>query len=92
MMGPRFCKVQDSFDCFSGRNQVISKKKVHSCDFDGPFITQCNFDGPPKHHGPRGHCPPPLGGPGDIPHFEIVQLMRAINTFVAWTFVKCNYR
>ena len=48
------------FRIFSGRNQVLSNKKK----FDGPFITQCNLDGPPKHRGPRGHChplpPPPL--------------------------------
>ena len=32
--------------------------KLFACDFDGPITSQCHLDGPPKLHGPRGHCPP----------------------------------
>ena len=72
-----------NFDCFSGQNQVISKKKKRSSPkfrllglplrFRWPFYYSMQFGwaptrahGPPKHHGPRGHCPPcpPLRDPG----------------------------
>ena len=56
---------------------VISKKKVFdlpqtdlSVSFERPYEaigpSDEPHDGPPKLHGPRGHCPPlppPLGGP-----------------------------
>ena len=68
---------------FGPKYDVISKKKrvfteiltvrSYPCDFDGPFITQCNLDGPPLElMGPLNTmgpgvivppCPPPLRGP-----------------------------
>ena len=33
------------------------KKKQRSALFN-ELVFQCNLDGPPKVHGPRGHCPP----------------------------------
>ena len=63
-----------NFDCFSGRNQVISKKKGFSpkfwllglpLQFRWPFYYSMQFgwppsraNGPPEHHGPQGHSPP----------------------------------
>ena len=62
-----------NFNSFSGRNQVISKKKVFSeisslypakiklfaCDFDRPFTSQCLLDGSPlEFMGPRVIVPP----------------------------------
>ena len=50
---------------FPAKNRCFPKKKKKKVFELHMLISQRHFDGPPKHHGPRGHCLPwpPLGGP-----------------------------
>ena len=67
----RFCVLQNrrgkchnfllGFDVISKKKRSsIFHKLIRQCqtDFDGPSKALGPSDGPPKVHGPRGHCPP----------------------------------